>query len=202
MKKGLTIACCGDSRLNAIVSLLNGNRCYQKRDLGTPFDFIINQGEFLVWHSKLTGFPESTAPISDALVLLHMDCLAVHGNAFFASLRDKRCERYAMTPEGDLEFCLKQLDKIQGQAKRLKGSIPIHWHFGIIDTAMAEQLDMDSAIKDALDCIKWPYGMPKFFAEQAHREQSDTLYTRYKHSVSRDHNAHCLAHAALAEHPS
>ena len=160
MVKGLTTACCGDQRLNHLISILDNNRSYRKRDLGTPFDFVINQGELLTWHSKLTGFPINEAPISDALILVHTDCLAVGTNAFFATLRDKRCGRYPMTKNGDFEFCTKQLEKIRTQVERLKGPIDIHWHFGVIDTGMAEGLTEESALKDALQCIRWPFGMP------------------------------------------
>lgn len=177
--RGLTTACCGDRRLNRIIAILDSDKSYRKRDLGTPFDFIINQAELLVWHSKLTGFPEGGAPISDALILLHTDCLAVQTNAFFATLREKRCGRYAMTHKGDVEFCLKQLEKIKIQAARLTGPIPIHWHFGIIDTEKAIHLKAGSGIKEAIACIIWPFDVPTFFAKHIEVAPHESLHTNH-----------------------
>ena len=165
--KGFTTACCGDHRLNTFISIFDGNGSYRKRDLGTPFDFIINQGELLVWHSKLTGFPKIAALISDAVILVYTDCIALHENAFFATLCDKRCGRYAMTSDGDFEFCTKQLEKIRDQAMRLKSPTKINWHFGTINTEAAIQLTMESDLQDAIACVRWPFGIAESIRRQS-----------------------------------
>ena len=197
---GLTTACCADCRLNRLASILGGNTAYTKRDLGTPFDFIINQGELLVWHSKLTGFPADAAPISDALVLLHTDCLAVQKNAFFTTLRIKRLERYDPTHEGDIAFCCNQLEKIRKQTARLTGPIVMRWHFGIIDTDKAVQLTTSSLLNEALACIIWPFGTPNLFESflapstgQPHRpthEVPQPLYVQGQGDPANHHPPH------------
>lgn len=66
---GTAIICCGDRRLNFLVQVLDQNGCYRIRDIGSPFDFVIDQSQLLVLHSKLVGFPPENAPIRHVLVL-------------------------------------------------------------------------------------------------------------------------------------
>ncbi len=163
---GTAIICCGDRRLNFLVQVLDQNGCYRIRDIGSPFDFVIDQSQLLVLHSKLVGFPPENAPIRHVLVLVHTDCLAIQSSGFFKTLGDKRTGRYAATHEGDLEFCKKQLEKIQTQTARLSGlsgPIDISWYFGIIETQKATLLDSECGVGDALNCIVWPFGIPPFF---------------------------------------
>ena len=163
---GIAIICCGDRRLNLLVQVLDQNGCYRIRDIGSPFDFVIDQSQLLVLHSKLVGFPPETAPIQHVFVLVHTDCLAIQLSAFFKTLGDKRTDRYAATHEGDLEFCKKQLEKIQAQTKRLSGPVDISWHFGIIETQKAMLLGSECGVSDALNCIVWPFGIPPFFQSE------------------------------------
>lgn len=160
---GTAVICCGDRRLNLLVQVLDQNGCYRIRDIGSPFDYVIDQSQLLVLNSKLVGFPPENAPIQNVLVLVHTDCLAIQSSDFFATLREKRMCRYAATHEGDLEFCEKQLAKIRVQTARLSGPVDISWFFGIIDTDKATLLNNECGVNDALNCIAWPFGAPPFF---------------------------------------
>lgn len=161
ISRGFTTACCGDHRLNRFVSAFDGNGSYRRRDLGAPSDFIIDLSALLVWHQKLIGFPPDKKPIFDAVILVHTDCLAIQTNVFFRTLKRKR-SRYAMTHKGDIEFCAKQLEIIQLQTERLSGPTSIHWHFGIIDTTLAEKLPGNATRQDALSCMQWFGEAPQF----------------------------------------
>lgn len=164
ISRGFTTACCGDHRLNRFVSAFDGNSSYRRRDLGAPSDFIIDLSALLVWHQKLIGFPPDKKPIFDAVILVHTDCLAIQTNVFFRTLKRKR-SRYAMTHKGDIEFCAKQLEIIQLQTDRLSGPTSIHWHFGIIDTDLAEKLSNNATRQDALSCMQWLSEIPEFLTK-------------------------------------
>lgn len=168
---GLTTACCADTRLHNLLPLIDDGESYRKRDIGVPSKFIIDQSDLSTWHLILTGFPECTAPVSDALILAHTDCLAVRECAYFRTLLEKR-RRCAMNKEGDFEFCARQLERIRDQTTRLKGVYPIHWHFGTIDTDMAELLAPSSTLEEAIACIRWPFGMPAFFEVRLEEERA------------------------------
>lgn len=162
---GIAIVCCGDKRLNQLVQVLDQNACYRIRDIGSPFDYVIDQSQLLVLHSKLVGFPPKKAPIHHVLVLVHTDCLAIQSSEFFATLCQKLTDRYEPTHDGNVEFCKKQLEKISNQTKRLTGPVSINWYFGIIDTCKAVLLQADCVVSDALECIMWPYGVPSLFQQ-------------------------------------
>lgn len=151
------LVCCGDRRLNQFARAISENAYYQIRSIGLPFDWAINQGALFVLYSQLTTFPEGELPITEVFVLVHTDCLAVQKSGFFKTLGDKRRERYENTPDGERDFCTKQLEKIKNQTRQLGDPGKIVWRFGIIDTGKAVELRASCTRCEALECIDWPF---------------------------------------------
>lgn len=195
--KCLCALCCSDSKLTTFLATLDRGDArphYVKRDLGLPFVWN-NAGQSNTlerWYEEATGFEGIPAPITGGLVLSHTNCVAVATNKFFGHARQRRKE-FPETPAGELAFCLEELELIRTQTAYLSPLPPsfqskrttFGWYYGVVDTHRAEQLNQESTLREAANCITWLDGIPDFFEKRLVLE--DPVVSGNGHGASTSH---------------
>lgn len=201
--KCLCTLCCSDTKLTTFLSILDRGDArphYVNRNLGLPFAWN-NPSEpdtLMKWYRYATSFKGINAPITGGLVFSHTNCVAVATNGFFEEARVRRAA-FPMTPEGELAFCLEELELVRVQTQQVP-PLPntfqstrtrFDWYFGVVDTHRAELLSPTATLRDAARCITWLDGVPDFFERRLHSEEPEG---RVVDGQSAPHDANRLVH--------
>lgn len=213
-QKCLCTVCCGDSKLNHLVEILEGSdkkAHYRLRRYAGPsrWNDATRAHELYGWYEESISFRGEHPPVTGGLVLTHTNCAAIATNSCFQEAAERK-SRFPSTTEGELEFCLDELAQIREKTRQLAlPAFPFGWFFAAVDTVMAEHLPRSGTLHNASRCLHWLDGeMPDFFRRRLEAEKislgiTDPVVGHNGHRPSEPHHEghHSHGHAPGHVHP-